>query len=147
VTRITLLKKEIMSEQEDYLSRNDTAKHLNTTLANLQENYITKGILKPVKKKGKIFFQRAQVLKAHQRAAGISLINSGKSIILIGFLLFISVASSLLFPFFINYEDPDSVKTATNVLLAINSICGIIIFGCILNIGSEFKKSGSFLLK
>ena len=52
-----------MSEQEDYLSRNDTAKHLNTTLANLQENYITKGILKPVKKKGKIIFSKGSSIK------------------------------------------------------------------------------------
>jgi hypothetical protein len=129
----------------DYYNKNETAKILNTTLDKLKDDYINTGLLKPMKIGGKIVFEKKHVLKANIRAAGIKLTSSGKSLNLIAIFSILSVLSNLIMTFVIKVDSPESIEFQKNIVIAINSIFGVIIFVCFINTSGCLRKSGEFL--
>ena len=129
----------------DYFSKNETAKILNTSLDKLKDDYISTGLLKPMKINGKIVFEKKHVQKANIRAAGVKLTSSGKSLNLIAIFLLLSVLSNLIIMFVVEVDSPKDIEFQRNIVIAISSIFGVIIFSCFINISACLRKSGEFL--
>lgn len=129
----------------DYYNKGEAAKILNTSLDKLKDDYIDTGLLKPMKIGGKIVFEKKRVQKANIRAAGKKLTSSGKSLNLIAIFSILSVLSNLIITFSIEADSPESIELQKNIVIAINSIFGVIIFVCFINTSSCLRKSGEFL--
>ena len=76
---------------------------------------------------GKLHLEK-YVQKADIRAAGKKLSSSGKSLTLISVFSILNVLGNLVTTFAIKIDSPESIEFQKNIVIAITSIFGLIIF-------------------